>query len=502
MNFGISESIAHWARYRPENIAVYHNGEEVTYAALNKYVNLICDKIDEAAITDKRVAVAIRNKLHALIAFIAILRHGKSVVPLNIGLPDSAIIVNINDTGVISIIHDQEFSRYRTLLPNGKKLIALEVPEKLLLQDIISSFKPSAISGAEDEWGVVFSSGTTGIPKGIERTHYSVVTELLGWVIELGFNKETCFYIGRPIYYTGGLLLSLASLIVGGSIVINDYKADNDFIAIWDDYQYFCRQKVPKLAFFIPDQMRVFMRIIQDRGTQPEGAEVVLVMGAHVSGQEKQNAVELLNSKIVESWGNSESLGTITDPDDVTIRPESIGRPFLTDEMFIVGKDGEELGPNDIGRIAGSDEAGFERYSNRPDATDLTKKNQLIISDDLGYFDDDGYFYVIGREQETIIFANGPLYLPGIEAKVRSIDYISECCILALTKNKTVPELICLAELSGKSLGKNEDILTEINQRLNGNERLSYLIPVNLIPRVPSGKIDRQRCLQIIEQHV
>src|SRR5207248_99335 len=78
-----------------------------------------------------------------------------------------------------------------------------------------------------DEWGIVFSSGTTGPSKAIERNHYSMVTEHLGWCLELQLRRRTPFYIGRPVFYTGGLVLALSTLTVCGCVIVDDF-ADNE----------------------------------------------------------------------------------------------------------------------------------------------------------------------------------------------------------------------------------------------------------------------------------
>ena len=336
MQFGVAESLAHWGKYRPHSVAVRHNGVVTTYGKLNSLVNSVAYHIVQANIPKERVGICTKSKLDFLVSLAGILRAGKSAVLLNMGLSDEALKVNIMDAEVTSFIRDDTYSeRIKTITKNLRidHVLNIErIPENSLPDKaaMFSSRNP------EDEWGVLYSSGTTGIPKGIERDHNSMITELLGWCLELGLNRETTFYIGRPIYYTGGLVLLLSTFITGGCAILNDFKNDNDPNEIWADYQSVLSGLHVSWAFFVPEQIRVFTTIAEKMKTSPKAASGILVMGAPISGQEKVKANRLLVCEIVESWGNSESLGTITEPDDIRIRPDSIGRPFLTDELYIV----------------------------------------------------------------------------------------------------------------------------------------------------------------------
>ena len=230
-----------------------------------------------------------------------------------------------------------------------------------------------------------------------------MITEIMGWCLELPLTRQSVFYIGRPLFYTGGLVLALASLFVGATLIVNDYHDDSDADEVWSDFEQHLLAHEVDWAFFVPDQLRAFTRL----GRAPKrAATTILVMGAPISGDEKRKARDTLGSQIVESWGNSESLGTITEPRDLDLRPDSVGRPFLTDELWVVDETLTPCAPNERGRIAGGETAGFEEYSSRPEATLEVKRKKLIISDDIGYTDECGYFYVTGRDQDILLRGN------------------------------------------------------------------------------------------------
>jgi len=492
MQFGVSESIAHWGRYRHNSVAVHHNGEVTTYGNLNSLVNSAAYHISQADIPNERVGICVKSKFDFLVSLAGILRAGKSAVLLNMGLSDHSLIVNIEDAGVTSFIHDDTYTERITNLSKSCEASRFLNIHKIRKDSSPNQAIPYNTRNPGDEWGVLFSSGTTGIPKGIERDHNSMITELVGWCLELGLNRETSFYIGRPIYYTGGLVLSLSTLITCGRVILNDFKNDNDPNEVWNDYQAMTSEISMSWAFFVPDQIRAFTTIAENLNTSPKAARSILVMGAPISGQEKVKPSKLLNCEVVESWGNSESLGTITEPDDLRIRPNSIGRPFLTDELYIVDDNCNQITQPEIhGRIAGNEEGGFCKYCNRPDATQQAKRNHLIISEDIGYVDRDGYFYICGRQQDSIVRNGETIFRSDIERKLRGLKWVSECFVSAKAIDDTSVELVAVIVPSDRHVTSKGDVLDRLNAVLNSNEQLSAVLFIDSMPHTPSGKIDK-----------
>jgi long-chain acyl-CoA synthetase len=502
MQFGVSESIAHWGRYRPNAPAVYHNEQVTSFGELNALINGLCHKLQAKNIDAKRIAIAVDSKIQFLIALISILRIGKSAIVLNTGLSDEAIQTIIERTEASALIHDKYNNKIHELLSSTNSRKILNISDVMRPDLLQASFNPPIIQQANDEWGVLFSSGTTGIPKGIERDHYSMVTELLGWCLELNINRHTKFYIGPPVFYTGGLVITLSTLLTGGSVFLNDYKDSNDSVEIWNDYQKVLASHQLLWAFFEPSMIRSFVKFAENLEKPPLKANTLLIMGSYISGNEKIKANAVLQSNIVESWGNTESLGTITDPEDLAKRPNSVGRPFLTDELYIVDDDCSVLEPFQQGKIAGGQEAGFSRYSNLPNETGHIKQGNLIISEDAGYMDDRNYFYVLGREQDQIFIEGKPVFLSEIESKLRQHDLVQECCVVVQSTDETNVKLMGVI-VSNQTLEISEiEALERLNAFLLPDEQLAHIQFWKALPQVASGKINKDVVVQFINQKI
>jgi acyl-coenzyme A synthetase/AMP-(fatty) acid ligase len=497
MQFGTSECLEHWARYHPSKTAVWFNGKGVSYRDFSLLVDRIAARVIEIPTTSGRIAIAANSKISTLLAIYGTIRAGKSAVLLNVGLSTETLRTNIMDASVDGILAASDCLSLVELLPARSPIYSID---ELIAADEHSVPKKESwpLRQGHQEWGVFFSSGTTGIPKAIERSHHSVVTELLGWVIELQLNRSTSFYIGRPIYYTGGAVLALSVLLTGGSLILNDYDRDLDFHQIWRDYQAACQRMAIDWAFFIPDQIRAFLT--EAGANKPvNAARTLLLMGAPISGDEKVHARNVLGSGIVESWGNSESLGTITEPEDVIIRPNSIGRPFLSDYMCVVDETGQPVGEGELGRLSGGVEAGFEKYANRPRDTDRAKQGGLIVSEDIGYVDRDGYFYVKGRVQESVVVGTKTYFVTELEAAVREIRGVKECIVAAKPGDIVAFGAILALSDGVEELGVRRNVQQALKDAIGSSDVVIHdPLIVEAIPRLPSGKVDRLRSFETI----
>lgn len=486
MQFGILESVYYWGHYRQNAVAAYANGSSVTYKELCWRIEVLAKRL--VGLQGGRVGALCRNKLDYLVAVLAIQRSGKSVVLLNPGLSPEALKVNVTDTAINHVVTDRDSQDLAQRI--GVEVVEIK-PEPIdnawAVHNVLSDLP---LFGPTDEWAVFFSSGSTGVPKGIERNNESVVTEAIGWCLELSLNRRTRYYISRPVYYTGGMVLTTATLLVGGSVILNDLPNETSE-ELWRDVKLMSQTHTIDHAFFVPDQLRAFLK---NKGAWscPLPSTCILVMGALITGEEKAEVADALQCNLVESWGNSESLGTITDPEDLAKRPGSIGRPFLTDQMYVLDEAGKVLGPNQIGRIAGASEAGFTKYSNRPDETQRALTADMIVSEDLGYTDQDGYFFIVGRMQDAVIRKGKTIYLSNVDKQLRKLG-LPEVAVCAIEVGDDDCDIVAVGIPHEAVRGMDPTkAARKLSSELPAEERLSLFVAVDALPRVPSGKIDRQ----------
>lgn len=317
-----------------------------------------------------------------------------------------------------------------------------------------------------------------------------MLTEFLGWCLELPILRSETFYIARPLYYTGGLVLAAATLLVGGTVVC---PTEHTPEVLWNA----CVAGHVTFAFLIPDQLVALIEAAQAQGSLPSAPATVLTMGGAIAPETKQAVKSVLGAKYIESWGNSEGLGTITSPEDVTERPLSIGRPFLTDKMIVLDEDNREVEPGVVGRLAAVTDSRLVEYRNRDDLNRALIKDDLVISEDLGFRDAQGYYYLRGRTTERFLRRGHPIYASDIQQVLLALPGIRAACVMGIPDADEGEVPVAAVEATAES--REAELLVGCNQLLPAIHQLRALRIVAMLPRTHTGKVNTAAVRQIFQ---
>jgi len=468
----LSEAISHYAKYYPDKIAF--DGEFLlSYRDLNNniqhYTNFLLDEVGE----NKRIGIVLSDNKTFIYSLVGIMRSNNIFILINPSL-------NIED--IFQIVKACECD---CIITNHKINIDINV---YFVGDIETSKKTTVRHNhpnIEDVAGVLFSSGTTGCPKGIVKTHYSILSEIIMWNFEMQINRETKFLLTRPLFYTGGFLM-LSTLLFSGATVILQNKISikqlvNYVDSITENIDW---------AFLIPDQISQMLQLANN--VPHKIAKKILVMGATIEANQKIEFSRVFNCSVIESWGNTEGLGTITDLNDLQMRPKSIGRPFIFDEMCIVDQSLNVLENNQLGYLAGTSDNLFSYYV----GDDCNNENSINCSDDIGYTDADKYFYIVGRLSDKIYY-NGYNFFPReVEPKILELDFISECTIIGIPAENDERIPVAVIILKEQTEYPN-DILKAINEKLPVQYKIFDFLQLSNIPRNQGGKILKNELIQL-----
>jgi acyl-coenzyme A synthetase/AMP-(fatty) acid ligase len=488
MWMGATECLAHWGIFDPDRPAALLDGTFFSYGAIAGAAASFSAELVKQGLSGQRVAIVSADKLNFMKALFGaqlarcptIVAHPKwSSVDINRVIVDtqpSAFIVDPGNSSISGVAADKP-----SLSPplNG---------DRQLLRRMVQSH--TSCGAPEDEWGIVYSSGSTGQPKPIVQTQYSTMTECVAWCMELGLRKSSSFYIARPLYYTGGMALALATMMTRGLLIADNYADDNDASELLHKLDKAASRNEIDHCFLVPELGRAILAL-RSQWSHRGNPKSVLLMGSKIHAEEKHALADFFGCSVVESWGNSEGLGTITDPADLDVRPGSIGRPFLTEGLWIVDDALDEVPADKIGRIAGSDETMFKEYANHPGATQQTKRADLVVSDDIGYRDRDGYFYILGRVEDVLTVGDNVVTMPAIENDLRGMEGIKDAYVGS--SDASPLRLIVVIETTGAPVSEDRiraDIERTVETRV-GTQIAIGLSFVDTLPKLSSGKIDR-----------
>lgn len=481
IRLGISESIQHWARYTPDKKCILSEKLGLTYRQLDSAVEWFANLIYSRYGTKACVPVIIEDKSLLLAILVACIRSGNYPSIINPNLSPKEFKLVLTELSENRIVVE---SKYTALLSESYDCYTVP-PETLLSNQSYEQRSHWKTPNLEDPWGILYSSGTTGNPKGIVRSHFSILTELLGWLIELETRKSSHYYIGRPVFYTGGLVLTLTAILVGGTVSLPNTHDANSYLSHVE------RNEI-ELSFLIPSQIKALVRHVEQEGIKnPPRARFILAMGTAFPPELKVHAMEVLHSGIIESWGNTEGLGTITLPEDVRTRPGSIGRPFLTDDLFIVNEKMQRAQQKEVGKLSGVVDSKFTEYKNREFLTSQTLSDDAIISEDLGYEDTDGYFYLLGRFGDMFVYRGHKIYPISLEKVIATLDVVEEVSVVGFNIGDEGDVPVAFIKLSTLGISDNK-LLETINDRLEELEKIRFINIVEEFPKTASGKIKKE----------
>jgi len=481
IRLGISESIQHWARYTPDKQCILSENLAFSYRQLDCAIEWFANLISSRYGTGACVPVIIEDKPLLFAIIVACIRCGNypSIINPNLSLKEfKHVLAELSENKIVVE------SKCNALLTESYDCYKVSQETLLLYQDYKqrSHWKTPNL---EDPWGILYSSGTTGIPKGIIRSHFSILTELLGWLIELETRKSSHYYIGRPVFYTGGLVITLTAILVGGTVSMPNAHDENMYLS-------HCKKYKIDLSFLIPSQIQALVRYVEQEDIKhPPNARFILSMGAAFPSDLKAHAMEVLHSGIIESWGNTEGLGTITLPDDVKTRPDSIGRPFLTDDLFIIGEQGQKVNQKEVGRLSGIVDSKFTDYKNSEFLTTQHFSDDTIISEDLGYENEDGYFYLLGRVGDMFIYKGHKIYPISLEKVIASLDAVEEVSVVGIKVGDEGYIPVAFIK-SSKIEASDHKTLDFINSKLEESERIRFIKIIDQFPKTASGKIKKE----------
>ena len=344
------------------------------------------------------VALALPN-VPAFIAYLfGILRIGATVVPLNPGLTSRELCWLIRESGARAIVTTAELAQHLESdggAPPVQQVVTVE-PGKPL--DCATSASGADIGGdAGDAALLIFTSGTTGRPKGVVLTHRNVLANTAQVAERTALSSRDRVLTVMPLFHANGLMNNtILPLRTGASIVLRPRFDLDEFWRVVERFR-------PSYFTAVPT---VFARLMDAWDGRADTSSLRFVRsGAAPMAPSLQRLVEKrLGVPVVLSYGLSEATCTCTmNPPDATRRTGSVGRALGDEVVAILDADGRGAPPGEVGEVAVQGPNVMSGYFNAPDATAQALRNGWLHTGDMGYVDADGFLFLTDRKKDIII---------------------------------------------------------------------------------------------------
>ncbi len=494
----IGEWISTRAHLNPERLFLREeDGREFSNEEFNRRVNrMACALNDLGIVKGERVAVLMLNSSEFLEIFFACGKTGAVMVPINFRLAVPELFYILRDCAPRVIVYSADFAgKIREIKDAGLPVPLYfrhggdNLPEDPLLTDFVSPFPSTEpVTGSEisldDPLFIMYTSGTTGDPKGAILSHGNILFGAIHSLLGYGIDKTYKSLVVAPLFHIGALAASATPIIyAGGSLILKSFYNASEVIRL------IVQEKI-NYMFAVPVMFQMMARSEEWSAADFSHVHFFISGGASIPIPVIRKYQEEKGIGFVQGYGLTET-GRLTaiEIEDSIRKAGSVGKEVFHIRLRIVDRNDRDVAPGEPGEIVVRGPNVFTGYWNKPAETAAAMRGGWFHTGDMGRRDEEGFIYVIGRKQELIISSGENIYPAEVERAIQTLPQVREAAALAmpdLARGEVVAAFVMLHE--GQLLTE-EDLIGSLEGKIARFKIPKKVFFVNDFPRNTTGKI-------------
>jgi long-chain acyl-CoA synthetase len=471
----------------PEHVAIKLDDAELTYAALDGASTHIAGLLAEHGFQrGDRVGIMLPNVPYFPVVYYGVLRAGGIVVPMNVLLKKREVAYYLSDSGAKLLFAWHGFAEDAQAGAEqaGAECLLVEPGEFEQQVGAASPVTDVADTADDDTAVLLYTSGTTGQPKGAELTHANLTLNARGSAHLFDLGSEGIMLGALPLFHSFGQTCGMnATISDGATLTLLPRFEPGKALEIIQRDQVNVFQGVPTMygaMLHHPDRERYDVSSVQLCSSGGSAMPVELLRGFE----------EAFGCKILEGYGLSESSPVASfNHRDRERKPGSIGTPIKDVEMRVLDEDGNEVAQGEVGEIVIRGYNVMKGYWQRPDETAETIVDGWLHTGDMGRVDEDGYFYVVDRKKELIIRGGYNVYPREIEEVLYEHPAVREAAVLGVPHDEYGEEVGAAVVLKDGESATPDELRDFVKEQVAAYKYPRVVWLVDDLPKGPTGKI-------------
>ncbi len=495
MNIG--EWISKRAILHPDKPFLTEKDKAYNNRQFNERVNKVAHALGNLGVAKgERVALLMSNCSEFLEIFFACGKTGAIMVPLNFRLAVPELLYILQDSAPSVLIYSSEFAS------KVQEIKAAGIPVKRYMRhgggtlndapiflDYVNGFagmEPMEIEDIDlrDPLFIMYTSGTTGDPKGAVLTHQNILFGAIHSLLGYGIDRSYKSLVVAPLFHIGALAAAVTPIIyAGGSVMISSFYNASEILKI------ICQEKI-NYMFAVPVMFQMMTEVEEWKDANLAHVNFFISGGAPIplpviKKYQEEKGVGFVQGYALTETGRLTSL----DLEDSISKAGSVGKEVFHVNLRIVDERGKDLGVNEPGEIIVQGPNVFAGYWRKDAVTVSAMQDGWFHTGDMGRRDEDGFVYIVGRKMEMIIASGENIYPVEVERALQSLPQIKEAAVVGMPDHKRGEVVGAFVILHKNSQITENEILAVLQGNIAHYKIPKRVLFVDDFPRNQSGKV-------------
>lgn len=488
----LPELIARHAVERGDHPALVQESKQLNFRELDHQADRVAAALQrDGLVAGDSIAICGSNSIPYALLYIGALRAGVVVAPLAPSSTPESLMTMIRDSAARLVFVDQAVDKALATIDAAKQIRLLSMDDSRTEESFsawLDNAQPKPVTiTPEMPFNIIYSSGTTGEPKGIVQSHGMRWSHIQRGLV-FGYGPDCVTLISTPLYSNTTLVSFLPTLGLGGTVVL---MAKFDGAA----YLKLAEQHQVTHTMLVPVQYQRLMAREDFDNYDLSRFQMKFSTSAPFHAELKADILARWPGGLIEFYGMTEGGGScMLAAHQFPDKLHTVGKPLENHDIRVIDEECKELPPGSVGEVVGHSPAMMTGYLNKPEKTaeaewyDAEGK-RFIRTGDVGRFDEDGFLTLMDRRKDMIITGGFNIYPSDLELELRKHPDLQDVTVIGVQSRSWGETPVGYAVLKPGINTEADSIREWFNQRVGKTQRLNRLILTDELPRSAIGKV-------------